>query len=174
MSPTSHARLAWGIALASLALWAASAPAAFGQFSSWSAAAFSQASADDQGSGVAAGDATTQQGAPCPPQPSAVADSAPPAPTPAPTGATQATYRLCGADPQIERAIEQLVAGRSFSTTLMSRGDGCADLLVKVAAAQASSTTGRISSNLTVSLGSGQSLSVQIVSENGATHAHIG
>jgi hypothetical protein len=152
MTPTTHTRLAWGIACASLALWATTVPAAF-----------TAQSADTPD--------MTQPEMPCPPPPSAAADSAPP--TPIPTLATEGSFRLCGADPAAERAIEQLVAGRGFSTTLTSRADGCADLLVRVNP-QSAGTSGRAQSILTVSLGGGQTLSVQIASENGATHAHIG
>ena len=151
MTPTTHTRLAWGIACASLALWATTAPAVF--------TAQSTDTPD-----------TTQPEMPCPSQPSA-ADSAPP--TPIPTQATEGSFRLCGADPAAERAIEQLVAGRGFSTTLTSRADGCADLLVRVNP-QSAGASGRAQSTLIVSLGGGQTLSVQIASENGATHAHIG
>jgi hypothetical protein len=155
MSANTHTRLAWGIALASLAVWAVSAPVAFSQITAWSA-----------------GDDSDQQEVPCPTPSSAAAESAPPTTTPIPSNAMEATFRLCGADSQAERSIEQLVAGRGFSTTLTSRGDGCADLLVRVTS-PAVSGTGSISSNLSVSVGSGQTLSVRIVSENGATHAHI-
>ena len=97
------------------------------------------------------------------------------APAPAPQVTPQpnvGTFHLCGADPQVARAIEQLLAGRSFSTSLSARGDGCADLTVRAtgdAAASGSATT-----NLSVSLGSGRSLTIQIVSERGATRASIG
>jgi hypothetical protein len=175
MSPFANPRLAWGIALASLALWAVSAPATFGQLgSSWRADA-QDTSTDSSGSEVTT---TTnvqadQAGAPCPTQSSAVSDSAPPAATPVPTDATQATFHLCGPDAGVERSIEQLIAGRAFTTTLTSRGDGCADLLVQVSAPVAPSG-GRSSTNLSVGLGAGQRLTVQIDSDNGVTHASIG
>jgi hypothetical protein len=173
MSPFGSTRLAWGIALASLALWAASAPATFGQLSSSWSADTQDAAVDSTGNDGTTSIQADPQGAPCPTQPSAVSESAPPAATPVPPGATQATFRLCGPDAGIERSIEQLVAGRAFSTTLTSRGDGCADLLVQVTAPVAA-TVGRSSTNLSVGLGAGQRLSVQIDSENGTTHAHIG
>ena len=82
-------------------------------------------------------------------------------------------FRLCGAgavDPQIERAIEQLVAGRSFSATLVGLQDGCAEL--SITASGAASGAGRQSTNLTV--GGGRGVAVRIVSEGGSTQATIG
>jgi hypothetical protein len=98
--------------------------------------------------------------------------------TPAADGAgsaEQATFRLCGSsDPATERAIEQLIAGRSFSVTLTARGDGCADLIVQPSAqAQAGLVSGSQTSNLSVSSG-GRSISVQIATQNGVTRASIG
>ncbi|MBV9356818.1 MAG: hypothetical protein JO023_14995 [Chloroflexi bacterium] len=177
MSPFPSTRLAWGIALASLALWAVSAPAAFGQLgSAWSAT--SDLTGDASTTADSTGDGTTSiqpdpQGAPCPTQPSAVSESAPPAATSVPPDATQATFRLCGPDAGVERSIEQLVAGRPFTTSLTSRNDGCADLLVQVTAPDAV-VSGHSSTSVSVGVGAGQRLTVQIDSENGATHAHIG
>jgi hypothetical protein len=92
-------------------------------------------------------------------------------PSPSGPSAQEGTFHLCGADPQAEQAIEQLIAGRSFSTSLTARGDGCADLTVRVTGQNAA---GSATSNLSVSLGSGQTLSIQIVSERGATRVSIG
>ena len=78
--------------------------------------------------------------------------------------------RLAAVDPQIERAIEQLVAGRSFSATLVGLKDGCAEL--SITATGSASGAGRQSTNLTI--GGGQGVAVRIVSENGSTHATIG
>ncbi len=86
------------------------------------------------------------------------------------------TFRLCGtADPTTERAIEQLIAGRSYSASLVSRPDGCADLTITVSPhASPGSAGGRQSTSLTTSLGSGSQVTVQIVSEQGATQVRIG
>jgi len=93
----------------------------------------------------------------------------------------EATFRLCGsADPQAERAIEQLVAGRNFRARLTSRPDGCADLTISVSTQPASgSLAGRQSTSMNVSAGSttgapARSISVHIVTENGVTRATIG
>lgn len=108
---------------------------------------------------------------PWPPSPVLV----PQVPTPVPSGAGQATFRLCGADGQAARAIEQLIAGRSFSATLVGLRDGCADLTISVAGAAAGApATGRQSTNLTIGgSGGAQSIAVRIVSENGTTQASI-
>ncbi|MGI5837384.1 MAG: hypothetical protein ACOX87_12980, partial [Chloroflexota bacterium] len=84
-----------------------------------------------------------------------------------------ATFLLCGGpDPETERAIEQLINGRSFKTKLTSRSDGCADLTVTVLP-QSQPNLGRQSSSLTVSA-QNSTISVQIVNENGVTRATIG
>jgi hypothetical protein len=85
-------------------------------------------------------------------------------------------FVICGPDAAVERAIEELIAGRtSFSTLLSSRPDGCADLTIRVdPRATAGATGGRQSSRQTVSAGGGPAISVQIVSENGVTRAVIG
>ena len=62
------------------------------------------------------------------------------------------------------------MAGRSFSSSLSSRGDGCADLTIRVTSPV---TSGSASSNLTVSLGGGRTLTIKIVSEQGATRATL-
>jgi hypothetical protein len=111
---------------------------------------------------------------PCMPVPPAIAEimpTIPPAPdTGTPPSADSGTFRLCGADPAIARAIEQLVAGRAFSTSLVSRGDGCAELKVQVTSPTVS---GSATSNLNVSIGSGRSLHLRIVSQGGATHVEL-
>jgi hypothetical protein len=97
----------------------------------------------------------------------------PPSPQEGPAaGAQEGTFHLCGADAQVARSIEQLIAGRGFSATLSAKGDGCADLTIRVNLPV--STGSRASSSLKVSLGSGQSLSIQIVSEDGATRVSVG
>jgi hypothetical protein len=84
----------------------------------------------------------------------------------------EGNFHMCGPDAQAAQVIEQLIAGRGFSARLTSHGDGCADLAIKVTSPD--STSGRASSNLSVSLGAGRGLSIQIVSEGGVTHASIG
>lgn len=87
----------------------------------------------------------------------------------------QATFHLCGqSDPQTQRSIEQFVAGRAFSSRLVSRPDGCADLTIIVSLASSSVVTGSQSTNLSISTGSGRQIAVHIISENGATHVAIG
>jgi hypothetical protein len=161
MAPLNSTRLAWSIAIASLALWATSVPLTWGQAA---AGADSDAAADQP---------------PCITLPTPVAPITPAlAAIPTPLSASEpstggGTFHLCGADDSTARAIEQLVGGRSFSTSLSSRGDGCADLTVRPADAVISGNS-RAASNVSVSLGSGQNLSIQIVSEGGATHVSIG
>ena len=93
--------------------------------------------------------------------------------TEAPSTPLQATFHLCGTpDPQTERAIEQLIAGRNFRATLVSRSDGCADLTIAVSPGAAGS--GRQITNLTVSTGGGRTIAVQIVTENGVTNVTLG
>lgn len=93
--------------------------------------------------------------------------------------ALRATFRLCGtADAQAARAIEQLVGGRGFNARLISLPDGCADLTIDVNSSAPVLTSGRSSSTLSVAAGSdgnntGRRVAVQIVSENGQTHASI-
>jgi hypothetical protein len=87
----------------------------------------------------------------------------------------QASFRLCGgSDAPTARALEQLIAGRSFSASLNSRSaDTCADLTIHVAPQAAAAGSQTIS--LSVSAGSpARPITVQITSENGATHASIG
>jgi hypothetical protein len=178
MAVLKSTRFAWAVATASLILWAASAPVTWGQVVG-GATRLLQQTPDE-----AIPDGPAVQDAACPtppsPQPSDVAPSQAPAfpalptmtlPAPASTGQPN-QFRVCGADPQLAQRIEQVIAGRGFSTTLSSRDDGCADLLVSVTSPAI--TSGRASSTVNVGLGSGQMLSIQIVSEGGATRVSIG
>lgn len=83
------------------------------------------------------------------------------------------TFRICaGENSAVEREIEQMIAGRSFSTTVQSRPDGCFDLTIALLSQGPSG--GR--QNAVVSLGSsnsGQGISVRIVSEAGSTTVSI-
>ncbi len=122
-------------------------------------------------------------------EPSQAVPPTPSAPSPVPpfpqgatpdaatSGPTQATFRLCGTgDSQAARSIEQLVAGRPFSATLVGLRDGCAELTITVTGAMPGSpSSGRQSTNLTVGAGrgGGQGVAVRIVSENGTTQASI-
>jgi hypothetical protein len=176
MAPLNNTRLAWGVALASLALWATTAPLAWGQVSAGArgvsetlTSSSSSSSSDD--TGVA--DDASAQSVPCvAPLPTQVAIPAVPNVAPAPAdSADTGTFRLCGPDPSVAQAIEQLIAGRSFSASLSARGDGCADLTIRVTS---QTVGGSASSRLIVSLGSGQNLDLNITSGGGATHVSIG
>jgi hypothetical protein len=81
---------------------------------------------------------------------------------------SQATYHLCGPDPTTAQAIEQFIAGRNASSTLIGRSDGCADLTVSTSGA-AGASTGQSTSTMTV-----DHLSVQIATAKGATYVTIG
>jgi hypothetical protein len=94
-----------------------------------------------------------------------------PAIAPPTVSADSGTFHLCGADQQAERDIEQLIAGRSFSSTLSARGDGCAELTIK---ASSPAGAGSATSNMSVSLGSGKTLTIKIASQGGATRVSIG
>jgi hypothetical protein len=174
-------KLPWSIAIASLALWAASAPLSSGQTLPIAARLLQQTTdqttstttidtATQSDDAVLAQDTTT-----CPAPPGVMTQQ--PAPEPAPpvasaASATEGTFQLCGPDDKAARAIEQLIAGRSFSASLSSSGSGCASLTIKTTSSAV--TSGRASSTLNVSLGSGQRLSIQINSEGGMTHVTIG
>jgi len=122
----------------------------------------------DEGPPEAIADGQSPQ---CPSLPASIAQLIPPSPTIAPVAAgADGTFHLCGADAQTARSIEQLVGGRGFSTTLSAHGDGCADLIIRVSSIP---SNGSSSSNLSVSLGSGRSLVLQIASDQGATHVTI-
>ena len=183
MNPFKSNRLAWSVAVASVALWATSAPVSFGQVASGTVRLFDQTNTTDETS-IVVDDASTNdisaQSAACPTPPAVAPETLPtviaqllptlvPVTPPAPAG-QDGTFHLCGADRNAEGAIAQLVAGRGFSATLTARGDGCADLTVRPFGEAGS---GSSSSNLSVSLGSGRTLSIQIVSERGATRASI-
>jgi hypothetical protein len=185
--------VAWTIAMASLSLWASSAPLGWAHAlhlgddptattpvdttasSSSAIATTTTTTTTDSNTTPTTTDldgGTLSQAAPCPPAaPSAALAPAPVAPSASAPTTPEASFRLCGADAQAARAIEQLVAGRSFSASAVSRGDGCVDLTVRATSALAS---GQASSTLNVSLGSGQRLSIHIVSEGGATRVSIG
>ncbi|MBV9170995.1 MAG: hypothetical protein JOZ81_13020 [Chloroflexi bacterium] len=159
MSLLKSTRLAWSVALASLALWTFSAPISWGQAASAAGHFFDDQSTSD-------GDTTAYD-------PNAAAPCTPASPAPSVAPAGPMTFRVCGPDPQTEQAISQLIAGRGFSATLVSRADGCADLTI-TPSDQAAGSTGSASSNLSMSLGSGRRLSIKITSESGATHVSIG
>jgi len=168
MRPQQSNRLAWSVAVASLALWAVTAPVTWGQQVATGAnGLFDQA---DPGADITTLTTTTTTT-----EDSQLADSPIAAcPTPMPSTPVVATgprtFTICGADSGIERDIEQLIGGHGFSATLNSHGGSCAELTIRPTA-QISS--GSSSSNLSVSLGSGQTLSIQIVSDPGGTHATI-
>jgi hypothetical protein len=181
MAPHNSTRVAWSIAVASLALWATSAPVTWGQAATI-AERFLQESTDETTSatntfltltddGRTAVTAADPNTTPCTSVTPASQEPAPAAPQPS-SGAQQGSFRVCGADAQTAHAIEQLIAGRPFSATLSAHGDGCADLSIRVTSSNP--TSGTASSNLRVSLGTGQNLSIQIVSDKGTTHVNIG
>ncbi len=177
-------KLAWSIAIASLALWAASAPLSVGQAAPIATRLLQQTTDESTSTSsidtVVTNDPTTttssDKAAPCPAVPEAMTQS----PTPVPTSITASsapaaadgTFQICGPDDAVARAIEQLIAGRSFSASLTTAGNGCASLTIKATSASASG--GRAASTLNISPVSGQRLSIQIVSEGGATHVSIG
>jgi hypothetical protein len=211
-----HRRLARGMTLVAIALCSATVPLQADSVARGSAEP-SRAGSEDARTGpgpsIGAAEAAAEQGPPCESAPAAVTP-------PTATDPTEATFRLGGEpDPDVERAIEQLIGGRGFSVTLVSRGDGCADLTVAVgpdasaggrskvtrivssgsgsvvssgsgsvvssgsgsvavvsSSFRSTSSSGHGSSSFdaTISVGAGRTLSVQIVSENGATRASIG
>ena len=172
LSPRTSQILAWSVAIASLALWVTATPATWGQVLRGQDSSPAAAAAPDAPTDPSDGSGST----PCLPIPPIVQTMPPSAdttqpPVPSIPTAQDGTFHLCGADPQVERAIEQLVAGRGFNASLISRNDGCADLTIRV---NGQGTAGSASSRLSVGLGSGRTLSVQIVSQGGATHASIG
>ena len=121
---------------------------------------------------------TTCDSSPTPPPvpPAPASGNVAPAPPSANPSGLQQTFSLCGtssASPT-ERAIEQFIAGRSYSATLVSRSDGCADLTITVSPGSSFGSNGQQSTNLSVASGSGGTISIQIVSQNGATHVTIG
>jgi hypothetical protein len=189
MSALKSPRLAWSVALASLALWAFSAPLSWGQVADGAHRLFDDQSsnpgadttsvisinqdstATSGSSGDSGADATT-----CPQVPASIAQvlptiTTPPAPAVTTSGSDNGTFHICGPDSQAEQAISQLIAGRGFSASLSARNDGCADLTIK--ATSQGTTSGSASTNLSVGLGSGRNLSIKIVSQGGASHASI-
>ncbi len=90
--------------------------------------------------------------------------------------ALQMTILLCAGSDALstERAIEQLIAGRSFGTTLIGRNDGCAQLTVRVLGNSPVASQGqtRQSTNLAVT-SAGTQITVQITNENGATRTAL-
>jgi hypothetical protein len=178
MHPSKSNRVAWSVAVAALALWATSAQATFGQAMAGAARVFDQTTTQTEVTTTTTIDAAVgdEPMPPCPPVSTSPAPVVvPPVPTLAPPAtdatATQGTFHLCGPDPATEQAIAQLVAGRGFSASLVARGDGCADLTIRASGSQ---TGGSSSSQLSVSLGGGQTLKIDIESAQGATHASIG
>jgi len=184
MSPLKSNRLAWSVAAAALALWAASVPSTWGQVVGGAARLFDQptdetaATTTTTTTSLQVTDTTTSivtsDGAmiePCVPIPPAIAEIVPTVPPSlVQPGADEGTFNLCSADPGIAKAIEDLVAGRGFSSSLVARGNGCAELTIR---ATSPVTSGSATSNLNVSIGSGRSLSIRIVSENGATRVTL-
>jgi len=171
--------VAWSIAVAALALWATSVPVSWGQVGASAGRLFDDATPTDQ---------NVDTDVPCLPVPAAIQTAIPqvaipqvvippiavstPDPNAASSGAQSGTFRLCGGDEQTTaHAIEQLIAGHGFSASLSAKGDGCADLTIRVSP---QATSGSASSQLNVSLGSGKNLSIQIVSQAGATSVSIG
>jgi len=163
MRRLNNPRIAWSVAIAALALWATSAPSSWGQVATAAGRFFDDAPADQT---------TLDLSAPCLPIPSAIQTMTPLfSPTPEP-GAQTGTFRLCGGDQQATaQAIEQLIGGHGFSASLSSHGDGCADLNIRVGSQPSGGTS---TSKMNVSLGTGTTLSIEIVSERGATHVSIG
>jgi len=182
MSPLKSNRLAWSVAVASLALWASSAQVTWGQVAAGASILLAQAADDNSNTTITTGDmqagdttvATNDggiQSAPCAALPPAIAQLIPPTPViPAAPAGGPGTFHICGADPNIESDIAQLIGGRGFSATLTSSGDGCADLTIRPTSGVSG---GSSTSNVGVSLGGGRNLSIRIVSEQGATHANI-
>jgi hypothetical protein len=187
MSAFRSSRIAWSVAFASLALWAFSAPMSWGQVASGASRMF-DIQADDTANDTTTVINITQDttvtavssnadSAPCPPVPPAIAQllptlTPPVAPSAVNSNSNSAMFRLCGADPQAEQAIAQLIAGRAFNAKLFAGGDGCAELTIT--ATSQSPTSGSSSTNLSVSLGSGRNLSIKIASESGVTRVSIG
>jgi hypothetical protein len=122
------------------------------------------------------------------PNPSPAAPTAPDdaglAPWPISTAGTSpagapTTFHLCPpADPEIQQAIAQLVAGHGYTASLAASPDGCANLTVFVAPTPATSN-GSQSTSMSVSTGSQsgsarQVIAVKITSDNGETRVSVG
>jgi hypothetical protein len=187
MAPLKNPRLAWCVALASLALWATSVPLTWGQHS---ADAIRMLDVTSTTTSLDDSQQPADAATPCPPAPAPPVEALPPAiasllpaqtpPTAAPAPAapaassgtaSQGSFHLCGPDASTAHDIEHLIAGRSFSASLSSTADGCADLMIRPTSPVGN---GSATSQLSVSLGSGQNLQIQITSQNGATHVSIG
>jgi len=179
MHPLNSNRLAWAVAAAALGLWATSAQATLGQAAAGPAHLFQTATDMTTSTTI---DTQADDGTALQPAPAAGSEQCAPVATPAPalvepspsvdpsTGA--ATFHICGADTGIEHAIEQLIAGRGFNASLRAGGDSCADLTIRPSGSPVGS--GSTSTNLSVSTGSGHTLTLRIESAQGATRAAIG
>ncbi len=183
-------RYGWAVAAASLALWVLApitwTQAVHASISSSITHGHSSTQAEDLGPGtdfwtsvLGSGGAevpnSTCDSSPTPSPAPATNASGSIAPSPANPTALEQTFRLCGsAAPDTQRAIEQLIAGRSFSATLVSRSDGCADLTVTVSPDSGLGSIGQQSTNLSVASGTRGTILVRIVSQNGVTHVTIG
>jgi hypothetical protein len=180
MAPLKNTRLAWSVAFASLALWATSVPLTWGQIAADATRMLDVTPTTTIDDPQQTDDAST----PCPPPPTAAAVPpvitsllpTPPPQAPVPPAASngtpnQGSFHLCGPDASAAQAIEKLIAGRSFSASLNTTADGCADLTVRATSPVGS---GSATSQLSVSLGSGQNLQIKITSQNGETHVSIG
>ena len=181
MAPLTSTRLAWSVAIAALALWATSVPSTWGQAATGATRWFDDTTPQQT---TESEDGAEQPSPACPPTtvtlpaplsaltPPTFVTPPPPPPQASAGDAQEGVFHLCGGDlSPTARAIEQLIGGRGFSTSLSARGDGCADLTVRVGAP---STGGSATSRLQVSLGDGRNLALQIVSERGATRVDIG
>ncbi len=189
MSALKSTRLAWTVAVASLALWAFSAPTSWGQVAAGAHRLFDDDNSTtgpdsatvisiNQDSTVTSGTVgdTGTDATACPSVPASVAQVLPtitiPAAPAVTTGAADSgSFHICGPDSQTEQDISQLIAGRGFSARLSARNDGCADLTIS--ATSPGTASGSASTNLNVSLGSGRNLSIKIVSQGGASHTSI-
>jgi hypothetical protein len=170
MAFQNSTRLAWSVAIASLALWATSVPMTWGQVAAGASRLVDETltpTDDDQ--------AATDDGAaatiPCLPAPATSVPVPAPALTSPGAAGSAATFHVCGPDAQAEQAIAQLIGGRGFSASLSAHGDGCADLTISVAPQQVG---GSASSHLAVSLGTQRTLKLDITSQAGGTHVSIG
>jgi hypothetical protein len=170
MAFPNSTRVAWSVAIASLALWATSVPMTWGQVAVGASRLVDETltpTNDDQ----AVTEQATSTEIPCLPVPPTLA------PVPAPTlidpGTSDgsATFHVCGPDAQAEQTIAQLIGGRGFSATLSADGSGCADLTIKVSPKRAGGTA---SSHLAVSVGMQRTLTLDITSQDGMTRVSIG
>lgn len=179
MHPLNSNRVAWGVAAAALALWATSAQVTLGQAAAGPAHLFQTATDMNTNTTI---DAQADDGTAIEPAPASGSAQCVPLATPAPalveplptvdTSTSGATFHICGPDSGVEHAIEQLIAGRGFNASLRAGGDGCADLTIRPSGSPVGS--GSTSTNLSVSTGSGHTLTLRIESTQGATSASIG